>query len=207
MHESARHIVDLYQRHAQAWDRARRANTQAFHSEQAWFERFRQVMGAGRQVLDLGCGGGEPVARYLVERGYAVTGVDSSAALLDQCRQRFPEQQWINADMRGLALDQDFAGILAWNSLFHLSPDDQRAMFAVFERHAAPGCALMFTSGPAAGEAIGEFEGEALYHASLDPGEYCTLLDTHGFEVVQHISEDPQCCGFTVWLARALDYS
>ncbi|RXU65628.1 SAM-dependent methyltransferase [Pseudomonas protegens] len=207
MHESARHIVDLYQRHAQAWDRARRANTQAFHSEQTWFERFRQVMGAGRQVLDLGCGGGEPVARYLVERGYAVTGVDSSAALLDQCRQRFPEQQWINADMRGLALDQDFAGILAWNSLFHLSPDDQRAMFAVFERHAGPGCTLMFTSGPAAGEAIGEFEGEALYHASLDPGEYCTLLDTHGFEVVQHISEDPQCCGFTVWLARALDYS
>lgn len=207
MHESARHIVDLYQRHAQAWDRARRANTQAFHSEQAWFERFRQVMGSGRQVLDLGCGGGEPVASYLVEHGYAVTGVDSSAALLDQCRQRFPEQQWINADMRGLALDQDFAGILAWNSLFHLSPDDQRAMFAVFERHAAPGCALMFTSGPAAGEAIGEFEGEALYHASLDPGEYCTLLDTHGFEVVQHISEDPQCCGFTVWLARALDYS
>ncbi|MDF2398722.1 methyltransferase domain-containing protein [Pseudomonas sp. 3MA1] len=207
MHESARHIVDLYRRHAQAWDRARRANTQAFHSEQAWFERFRQVMGAGRQVLDLGCGGGEPVARYLVERGYAVTGVDSSAALLDQCRQRFPEQQWLHADMRGLALEQDFDGILAWNSLFHLCPEDQRAMFAVFERHAAPGCALLFTSGPAAGEAIGQFQGEALYHASLDPGEYCTLLDTHGFEVVQHVSEDPQCCGFTVWLARALDYS
>lgn len=204
MHESARHIVDLYQRHAQAWDRARRANTQAFHSEQAWFERFRQVMGTGRQVLDLGCGGGEPVARYLLEHGYAVTGVDSSAALLDQCRQRFPQQQWINADMRGLALDQDFAGILAWNSLFHLSPDDQRALFAVFERHAGPGCALMFTSGPGAGEAIGEFEGEALYHASLDPGEYCTLLDTHGFEVVQQVSEDPECCGLTVWLARGI---
>ncbi|WP_404942315.1 class I SAM-dependent methyltransferase [Pseudomonas danubii] len=152
----------------------------------------------------MGCGGGEPVARYLLEHGYAVTGVDSSAALLDQCRQRFPQQQWINADMRGLALDQDFAGILAWNSLFHLSPDDQRAMFAVFERHAGPGCALMFTSGPAAGEAIGEFEGEALYHASLDPGEYCTLLDTHGFEVMQQVSEDPECCGLTVWLARGI---
>lgn len=170
MHESAHHIVDLYQRHAQAWDRARQASTQAFHSEQAWFERFRQVMGSGRQVLDLGCGGGEPVARYLIEHECTVTGVDSSAALLEQCRRRFPQQQWIHADMRSLALDQDFAGILAWNSLFHLSPDDQRAMFAVFERHAGPGCALMFTSGPAAGEAIGEFEGEALYHASLDPG-------------------------------------
>jgi len=157
-------------------------------------------------VLDLGCGGGEPVARYLIEEEYAVTGVDSSAALLEQCRQRFPQQQWLNADMRGLALDRDFDGILAWNSLFHLSPDDQRAMFAVFERHARPGCALMFTSGPQAGEAIGEFEGEALYHASLDPGEYCTLLDTHCFEVVQQVSEDPDCCGLTVWLARAMDF-
>lgn len=206
MHESARHIVDLYQRHALAWDRLRQADTGAFAQERLWLERFRQVMGAGREVLDLGCGGGEPVAGYLREHGYALTGVDSSTALLHQCRQRFPEQQWLHADMRGLALDQDFAGILAWNSLFHLSPDDQRAMFAVFERHAAPGCALLFTSGPAAGEAIGQFQGEALYHASLDPGEYCTLLDTHGFEVVQHVSEDPQCCGFTVWLARALDY-
>ncbi len=161
--------------------------------------------GQGGQVLDLGCGGGEPIARNLIEHQCAVTGVDSSATLLDHCRQRFAGQQWIHADMRSLALDQDFAGILAWNSLFHLSPDDQRAMFAVFEHHAGPGCALMFTSGLEAGEAIGEFEGQDLYHASLSPGEYCTLLDTHGFEVVQHISEDPDCCGFTVWLARTID--
>ena len=206
MHESARHIVDLYQRHARAWDQRRRANPEAFEGEQAWLERFRRVMGQGGQVLDLGCGGGEPIARNLIEHQCAVTGVDSSATLLDHCRQRFAGQQWIHADMRSLALDQDFAGILAWNSLFHLSPDDQRAMFTVFERHAGPGCALMFTSGPEAGEAIGEFEGEALYPASLSPGEYCTLLDTHGFEVVQHISEDPDCCGFTVWLARAIDW-
>jgi SAM-dependent methyltransferase len=206
MHESARHIVDLYQRHAHAWDRLRQATPETFARERVWLERFRQVMGGGREVLDLGCGGGEPVARYLIEEEYAVTGVDSSAALLEQCRQRFPQQQWLNADMRGLALDRDFDGILAWNSLFHLSPDDQRAMFAVFERHARPGCALMFTSGPQAGEAIGEFEGEALYHASLDPGEYCTLLDTHCFEVVQQVSEDPDCCGLTVWLARAMDF-
>lgn len=206
MDDSARHIVDLYQRHATAWDQVRRANTRGFQSEQAWLQRFRQLMGAGRQVLDLGCGGAEPLASYLIEHGCELTGVDSSNALLELCRQRHGEQRWIHADMRDLALGEDFAGILAWNSLFHLAPDDQRAMFAVFERHARPGCALMFTSGPAAGEAIGEFEGEALYHASLDPGEYCTLLDTHGFEVVRHVSEDPDCCGFTVWLARGLDY-
>ena len=60
----------------------------------------------------------------------------------------------------------------------------------------------MFTSGPAAAVAIGEFEGEPLYHASLDPEEYRALLSENGFEVLRHVAEDPSCGGATVWLAQ-----
>ena len=94
---------------------------------------------------------------------------------------RFPNQEWIVADMRKLALQRQFSGILAWDSFFHLCQDDQRKMFPVFREHAAPKAALMFTSGPAHGEAIGSFGGEPLYHASLDPAEYRSLLDGTGF--------------------------
>jgi hypothetical protein len=34
-------------------------------------------------------------------------------------RERLPEQEWIVADMRRLALDRRFEGILAWHSYFH----------------------------------------------------------------------------------------
>lgn len=61
----------------------------------------------------------------------------------------------------------------------------------------------MFTSGPAHGEAIGTFEGEALYHGSLAPEEYRTLLAENGFAVVDHVVEDPSCGGHTIWLAQA----
>ena len=64
--------------------------------------------------------------------------------------------------MRGLSLWRRFDGILAWDSFFHLSADDQRKMFAVFRDHAAPGAALLFTSGPRAGVAMGTFEGVTL---------------------------------------------
>ena len=60
----------------------------------------------------------------------------------------------------------------------------------------------MFTSGPSDGEAIGTFQGEPLYHASLSPDEYRALLDRHGFEVVAYEAEDPECGGHTIWLAR-----
>jgi hypothetical protein len=107
------------------------------------------------------------------------------------------------ADMRSLHLDRGFGGLIAWDSFFHLSPDDQRLMFPVFRDHAEPGAALLFTSGPALGEAIGSLEGEPLYHASLDPDEYRLLLEGIGFAVVAHVANDPHCGGRTVWLARA----
>ncbi len=99
-------------------------------------------------------------------------------------------------------MDRRFDGILAWDSLFHLTPDDQRKTLKAIFDHAGSGAALMFTSGPAAGEAIGSFEGSELYHASLDPEDYRTLLHAHGFEILAHAVEDPDCGGRTIWLAR-----
>jgi hypothetical protein len=75
-------------------------------------------------------------------------------------------------------------------------------MFAVFAAHAADTALLMFNSGPAHGEGIGAYRGDPLYHASLDPEEYRRLLAANGFGVVDHVVEDPEGGGRTVWLAR-----
>jgi hypothetical protein len=75
-------------------------------------------------------------------------------------------------------------------------------MFPIFRAHAAPRAALMFTSGTSRGEAIGQLEGEPLYHASLAPAEYTDLLTSQGFDVVAHVQEDQNCGGRTVWLAQ-----
>lgn len=192
-------IIGLYRRHAQAWDRARGRSL----FEKAWLDRFAALLPVRGSILDIGCGSGEPIARYLIDGGCDVTGVDSSPAMIAMCESRLPAQTWIVADMRGLSLGRRFDGILAWDSFFHLTAGDQRRMFPAFSRHAAPKAALMFTSGSSHGEAIGTFHGEPLYHASLDPDEYRALLREHGFEVVSHVTEDPACGGHTIWLARA----
>lgn len=191
-------IVSLYERHAAAYDRLRGRNL----FEKGWLDRFLTLVPPGGSVLDIGCGMGEPIARYIIESGRAVTGVDSSSGLIDLCMMRFPAETWQVTDMRTLALGRHFDGLLAWDSSFHLAPDDQRGMFKIFADHATPRAALMFTSGPAQGEAIGTFEGEPLYHASLDPDEYRTLLRDHGFNVVAHVVDDADCGGHAVWLAR-----
>jgi SAM-dependent methyltransferase len=192
-------IVGLYQRHAAEFDRERSRHL----FEKPSLDQFLALLPPGASILDIGCGSAEPIARHLIEQGYNVTGVDSSPALIDLCRSRFADQQWIVADMRTLSLDRRFDGILAWDSFFHLCHEDQRAMFPIFRCHAAPRAALLFTSGPSHGEAIGTFQGEPLYHASLDAAEYRALLDTTGFDLVAHIVEDYDRGEHTAWLAQA----
>ncbi len=193
-------IIAHYEKHGRDWDADRRAHG---WNDKPWHDRFIAALAQGASVLDLGCGGGSPVALNLVKCGLNVTGVDASATLVALCRDRMPRQQWIIGDMRSVSLRQKFAGILAWDSFFHLKPDDQRGMFGVFAEHAAPAALLMFNTGPAHGESISDYRGAPLYHASLDAAEYEALLRQFGFEVVSHAVADwVTGGGRTVWLAR-----
>ena len=198
MADAADEVVGIYRRHAEAWTRARGTEL----PEVAWLDGFSALLPPGGSVLDLGCGSGVPVARDLARRGLSVTGVDSAPEMIAMFRANLPTQRAHVADMRVLALDQRFSGVVAWDSFFHLTPDDQRAMFPIFAMHGEPGAALLFTSGPQHGEVLGVLEGDSLYHASLSPEEYRLLLRQTGFEVRWHLSEDPSSGGRTVWLAQ-----
>ncbi len=156
-------IRGVYRRNAAGFD-ARRAKVLF---ERGWIELFLAATPEGSAVLSLGCGTGEPMERAIIERGQAVTGVDFAPEMLALARGRFPGQELIEADMRELDLGRRFGGVLAWNSLFHLTRDHQRAMFAVFARHAAPGAALMFTCGPRPSRAAQPRDGQAWCSSSM----------------------------------------
>jgi SAM-dependent methyltransferase len=193
-------IVGLYEENAAAWSEARGRTLHP--GERGPFAHFLRALRPGAAVLDLGCGTGEPIGRLLLERGCRLTGLDSSPSLVALARERLPEGEWLVGDMRALDLGRQFDAVLAWHSFFHLSIADQRAVIPRFAAHAGPGAALCFTSGPRHGEAIGEWQGEPLFHASLAPAEYARLLDENGFDVLRFTAGEPVAAEPSVWLAR-----
>jgi SAM-dependent methyltransferase len=192
-------IIGHYEKHATAWDALRQSCP---WNDKIWHDRFIDALQQGAHVLDLGCGPGRPIAQHMIDHGLRVTGIDSSPAMIALCRGCLPGHEWLVADMRQLALGRRFDGILAWDSFFHLDPTAQRQMFTVFDAHASAGAVLMFNTGPEHGEAIGEFGGDPLYHASLAPSEYEALISRSGFEVILHKANDPAAGGRTAWLCR-----
>ena len=92
----AANIIPLYERTASAWLAAR--GTDLIEAE--WLDLFTGRLAAGATILDLGCGGGAPIAAELLRWGFAVTGVDSSASLIGHARASLPDGTWIVNDMR-----------------------------------------------------------------------------------------------------------
>ena len=152
--------------------------------ERAWLDRLITPLPRGAAILDLGCGGGEPIDRYLIDRGFQIVGIDHRAQLIDLARTRFPRHRWLLGDMRTIALDERFAAVLAWNSLSLPSPADQAAMA---ERAAAwllQGGRLLFSAVPAEG------------------ADFSTALVRRGLIEIAHVENDRSGDAAAVWLAR-----
>ena len=191
-------VLKIYECEAAAFDRDRDLSL--------WERPVLEAALAGQRdasVLDLGCGTGKPIARWCVDQGARVTGVDGAAAMIARFSAEIPQARAICADMRGLALGQRFDVILAFHSVFHLSPEDQRAMFPVFAAHAAPGARLLITTGPEACESVTGQVGESpVYHASLSPEDYRAEMRAVGFAPLWFRPRDPDLQDASVWLAQ-----
>lgn len=197
LHDIHRQTLDVYDQYA--WGYQIRRGKMLF--ERTWLDRFLAVLPKEAQVLDLGCGTGDPIDRYLLSQGCTLTGLDAADGMLALAREAFPEAEWLQGDMRAFDLNRDFDGVLSWDGLFHLSRREQLAALPIIAGHVREGGALLLTVGHEDGEVTGTVEGHSVYHASLAIETYTQLLKKLGFQTVDHTLEDPACEFHSVLLA------
>ena len=148
---------------------------------------FARTLPPRARVLDLGCGDGVPVSRLLRERGLDLTAIDSSSAMVERYRARFPEvpTQRVRAQDARFAR-ASFDAVVAWGVLFHLSEEDQAAVIQNVAEWLAPGGRVLFTSGGVRSVSEGEMNGVAFRYVSLGADGYRRLLEQSGMRLDDH---------------------
>lgn len=152
-----------------------------------------EVRGRGK-VYDLGCGPGRTTA-FLHAEGLQVQGLDLSADLLREARQRHPDVEFEQGDMLALPLaDTSLAGIVAFYAIVHLGPAVLRRVLEEMYRVLQPGGRLLLAFHIGEGSIhVDEFLGHSV---SLDfflfkPEDVANELIPVGFEAVEVIERDP----------------
>ena len=184
-----------YQRVSTIWPSLRRDA-----GETPWLKRFASHLPTSGRVLDLGCGSGEPVAGWLLQNGFAVTGVDVALGMIAHAQAAHPKGEWFVADMRDLPDLGRFDGVLSWDGSFHLSREEQKRALPRFAELLRAGGTMMLTVGPDDGEVTGTVGEETVYHSSLSRDEYMSLLEPL-FATVLHEPFDADPNGRHILLA------
>jgi SAM-dependent methyltransferase len=136
----------------------------------------------GADVLDLGCGDGEPVARVFTEVGLNVWGLDASPAMVRAFRSNFPGANVAReAAEDSTFFGRRFAGIIAWGLIFLLDKPAQRRLIRRAAAALEPGGHFCFTA-----PAVPCFWDDLLTgrrSLSLGEGAYRELLEGEGLGV------------------------
>ena len=102
---------------------------------------------AGSDVLDLGCGAGIPMTAALAE-GRTVTGVDISETQLEMARRNVPGATFLQADMTTLTFEPaSFDAVVAFYSLTHVPRDEQAELLGRIRSWLRPGGLFLASMG------------------------------------------------------------
>jgi cyclopropane fatty-acyl-phospholipid synthase-like methyltransferase len=147
-------------------------------------ERLVDTLEPGAKILDLGCGDGQPLTRLLLDRGFSVYAVDSSARMVARFRENFagvPVQ--CSTIQASDFFHTRFAAVVAWGVFFHLRAEDQVIVIAKIAHVMEDDGWLLFTSGKESGTREGEMDGVRFSYVSLGREEYRRVLGEHGLHV------------------------
>jgi SAM-dependent methyltransferase len=169
------------------------------------------------QVLDLGCGTGEPIARHIIRRGYSLTGVDQSKKMLEIAKEVAPEAKFIHGDMVGLRLTDKFAAAVAWDSVFHVERKQHSLIYRKIADSLVFGGRLLLSVGgsdansniegsPSDGSVVegftSEMFGHTFFYSGYEPQVERRLLEAEGFEIEVWEVDDPSSRGHIAVVAR-----
>lgn len=184
---------------AERWSRDR---SSLLFREKPYVDRFVQLATPGGHILYLGCGPGKPIARYLLDRGYRVTGVDSSPEMLRLARANCPEAELVQGDMVSVDLPGAYHGIVAWDSIFHIPKEQHEKVFRAMCKWLKPTAPLLLSVGGSADEFVAPMFGIDFFYSGHSPDASLALLREVGLEIVLSEVDDPSSRGHVAVLCR-----
>jgi cyclopropane fatty-acyl-phospholipid synthase-like methyltransferase len=152
-------------------------------------EQWASSLSPGTAVLEIGCGGGLPVTRALVNAGLEVWAVDSSPTLLSEFGARFPNVPVECARaLESTYFGRKFGAVISIGLMFLLSAEEQAALIRRASEVIVVGGRFLFT----APIEIGTWADTATGHGcrSLGRERYESILTEAGFRAVATYADE-----------------
>ena len=143
------------------------------------------------ELLELGCGPGEPTTRTLSQK-YSVTANDISESCLNLARKNAPNATFILSDMTSLSFDPgSFDAVVAYYAFHHIPRDRYAPLLGNISRWLKPGGIFMAAMYPYDVENLvtEDWHGSTMYWSSFNEEKTLQLITDAGLAVLEQSKE------------------
>lgn len=159
--------------------------------EKELFEKlFNRI--SGKNILDLGCGTGEPFDRFLADQGYKITGIDISEKHVERARENVPEGEFAEDTFLEAEFEnREFDGIVSFYAIFHIPREEQKKVLENIYSWLKDDGAILITLGAEEMETYEEnIGGGELAWSSYTSDKNVKMVENSGFEIIETYIED-----------------
>jgi cyclopropane fatty-acyl-phospholipid synthase-like methyltransferase len=176
------------------------------YKNERFLDKLLGRMSQPTEILDLGCGSGVPISRYLIEHGHKVIGLDISERQIELARKQVPPGRFIVRDMTTLK-EGDFAvgAIVSFYAIFHTPRETHENLLKTLRTFLPKGGLLLTTMGNSEWEEVAEdYLGVPMFWSHYALPENRKLIEKAGFEILEEEIEITNNEYHPIFLARAI---
>lgn len=136
-----------YDKIAEEYLKKFRSGSGADKHSKRYLKKLVKLVPKDSKVLDLGCGAGIPITKFLT-RFYKVTGADISAKQIELAKKNVPRATFIKADMVEIDFPADsFDAIVSFYAIFHIPRECHKELLRKIFTMLNPGGYFLGTMG------------------------------------------------------------
>jgi ubiquinone/menaquinone biosynthesis C-methylase UbiE len=153
---------------------------------QKYLKNLSKLLSKGSKILDIGCGSGIPIDKYLLEQEFNVTGIDISEKQIKLAKKNLPQGKFFVKDMSEIDFPaSSFDAVVSFYAIFHVPREEHFALLKKLYALLKSKGYLLVTMGSSDWEGTeDDFHGEKMFWSHYGAEKNKNLVKTAGFKVM-----------------------
>ena len=156
-----------------------------------YLDHLISLLKPGALILDIGCGAGVPVDKYLFDKGFKITGMDISEKQIELAKKNLPNCSFEVKDMSEVGEGEYHVdAVVSFYAIFHIPREMHLDLFKKINAFLPRGGYLLVTMGSSDWEGSEDFHGTEMWWSHYGAEKNEEIIKQAGFKIIQNEIDD-----------------
>lgn len=151
-----------------------------------YLDKLNTFLKPNSTILDIGCGAGLPIDKYLVDHGHKVIGIDISKKQIELTKKNVPQGEFFVKDMSDIKIGEyQVDAVVSFYAISHIPREEHESLFQKINSFLPEGGLLLVTMGAGEYEGLEDnFFGTKMWWSHFGADKNRQIIQNAGFEIL-----------------------